>query len=390
MKKLMFPLNERDYFATGGRISYLMDDLSKYYMVEVLTISKDVYDDLLKKVESTSSSVLVRYIDSIYTPVTIATRDDLVKIFIRYTYDMVIPGTDIKIWKTTAIDDFFGHISGLSFPGITGSDADMILFPLMNDDEPLSEDSDIFYTTLLFDAREKGTKVMGYEVYPVFGGNLLMPRLMDGLIVRKEFEKLFYIKKGIAAEKIWVLTNDRDIYSLSTIEDTYKNYLYNSQIEVNRSELAITVFNHAKFRPQLSELFRVIAETGFPVVLLLVKRIYNIGGYTEDNVIDGIFMEDIKKIKCRFYIVDPTSVVPTVMISDVVISPSYIGPLEFSAQNGKESWVYNPLNDPTPEVNGITFINNPGDLARTFKRAYKTKRDTVGMIEIINTLSGNE
>ncbi len=393
MKKLLFPVSERDYFATGTRISYLMNDLAKYFIVEVLTISNEVYDDINKKLEKpggASSNIHVKLTEGKYAPTSYDLRNDLVKIFIRYTYDMVIPGTDMKIWKTTAIDDFLGHISGLAYPEITGSDADMILFPIMNYDEPISEEVDVFYTTLLFNAKEAGIKVAGYQVYPVFESGLLMARLMDALIVRKEFEKQFFIKNGIAPEKIWVLTDSKDIYSLSTIEDVYKNNLYNSQIEVKRSELAIAVFNHAKFRPQLRDLFRFIGHTGFPVVLFLVKRIYNIGGYTEDNVIEGIFLEEIRKIKCRFYLVEPSSAVPTVMISDVVISPSYIAPLEFSAQNGKEAWVYNPLNGPMPEVNGITFINNPDDLARSFKKAYKTKHETVGMIELLNALSGNK
>src|SRR5208283_2653495 len=181
----------------------------------------------------------------------------------------------------------------------------------------------------------------------------------DALIVRKEYEKQFYAKKGIAPEKIRVLTDIKDIYSLSTIEDVYKNHLYNSKMTIGRSELGIVVFNHARFRPQLREVFRVIAETGIPVVLFLVRRNFVIREFTEDEVIEEAFFKELKKIKGAFYLVEPGIVVPVVMISDVVISPSYISPVEFSALNGKDALIYNPMNDTMSDDDGVTFIKSP-------------------------------
>ncbi len=386
MKKLLFPVSERDYFATSGRICYLLNELSKHFIVEVLTISKRVYDDINKKPVSTSSNMHTRFILEEALPVTYELRDELAKGFVKYTYDIFVPGTDLKLWKPIAFDDFWGHISGSSFPEITGIDADMVLFPLMNYDEAISENVDVFYTGLLFDAKEAGIKVAGYQVYPAVESGLLMAGLMDALIVRKEYEKQFYVKKGIAPEKIWVLTDSKDIYSLSTVEDVYKNHLYNSSITVDRSELGVVVFNHARFRPQLREVFRVIAETGIPVVLFLVRRKFVIREFTEDRIIEGAFLKDLKKLNGRFYVVEPGSIVPVVMASDVVISPSYISPLEFSAQNGKGTWIYNPMNEPMPDDDGVTFIKSPGDLAQSIKRAYKIKHDSVGITEIINEL----
>jgi hypothetical protein len=390
MKKLLFPVSERDYFATSGRICHLLNELSKHFIVDVLTISNEVYGDINKKLGSTSSNMHARVIVEELLPVTYAVRDDLAKSFVQHTYNMFVPGTDLKLWKPTAFDDFWGNISGYTFPEIAGMDADMILFPLMNYDEAISDDVDVFYTTLLFDAKEAGIKVAGYQVYPAVESGLLMAGLMDALIVRKEYEKQFYVKKGIAPEKIWLLTDSKDIYSLSTIEDVYKNHLYNSKIAVSRSELGVVVFNHARFRPQLREVFRVIAETGIPVVLFMVRRNFVIREFTEDDVIEEAFFKALKKIKGRFYVVGPDSVVPVVMISDVVISPSYISPIEFSALNGKDAWIYNPMNDPMPDDDGVTFIKNPENLARSLKRAYKTKHDTIGMTDIINELTGRK
>ncbi len=387
MKKLLFPVSERDYFATSARICHMLNELSMHFIIEVLTISKKVYDEINEKLDTASSNIHARLIVEESLPITYAVRDDLAKRFVQYTYDIVVPGTDLKLWKTTAFDDFWGHISGSYYPEIAGIDADMLLFPLMNYDESISDEVDVFYTTLLFDAKEAGIKVAGYQVYPVVESGLLMARLMDALIVRQEYEKQFYVKKGIAQEKIWVLTDSRDIYSLTTIEDVYKNHLYDSQITIDRSELGVVVFNHARFRPQLREVFRVITETGIPVALFLVKRNIIVREYTEDKIIEGVFLNDLKKIKGRFCVVGSDAVVPVVMTSDVVISPSYISPVEFSAQQGKDAWIYNPVIDPMPDINGVRFIKSPDNLAQSLKRAYKRKHDTIGMIDIINELT---
>ncbi|HZX48162.1 MAG: hypothetical protein A2Z47_04470 [Thermodesulfovibrio sp. RBG_19FT_COMBO_42_12] len=387
MKKLLFPISERDYFTTMGRISYLIRDLSKAFAVELLTISKDVYDDVNNKIGGGDfPNMHVTFTESKYLPTTYDFRNDLCKIFVKYTHDIFIPGTDLKIWKTTAFDDFWGHITGCSFPEITKIDADMVLMPLMSHDDSPTEETDVFYTTIISMAREAGIKTAGYQIYPVFNTNKLMPRLMDAIIVKSEYERQYYIKTGIAPEKLHLLTDTKDIYSINTIEDTYKNKIYNSQIEIGHNELGIVVVNHGRFRPQLKEIFRVLKETGIPIVLSLVKRDFTIRDLKEDVIIEGVFIEDIKKINCRFYLVETQSLVPVVMISDIVISPTYVTPLEFATQYGKEALVYNPFYAPMPDVNGITFINNLDDLMLSVKKAYSAKQDTVGLTGIINSI----
>lgn len=216
-------------------------------------------------------------------------------------------------------------------------------------------ETDIFYTTLLFMAKEAGIKVVGYQLYPVFNGVKLMPQLMDAIIVRKEFERDFHIKMGIAPEKIHLLTEEKDIYSLSTIEDTYKNHIYNSQIEISRDELGVVVCNHGKLRPQIIEIFKALEESKIPVVLFLLKRDFVIRELQEDEIIKDLFFDPIRKIGCRFYLVEQPSLVPIAMTSDVVIAPTYVVPLEFAARYGIKAWVYNRCYDPLPDVNGVSF-----------------------------------
>ena len=386
MKKLLFPIGDRDYETTQGRIIYLLKSLSKTFRVELITNSKEVYDNISKKLEP-GGNVTVKYVEPRFLPLNFDYRDNLAKIFVRYTHDLSLPNTDLKIWKTAAFDDFWGHISTCAFPEIQTIDADVVVLPLISHDDAPWEETDIFYTTLLFMAKEAGVKVAGYQLYPVFNGVTLMTKLVDAIIVRKEFEKEFHIKMGIAPEKIHLLTDEKDIYSLSTIEDTYKNHIYNAQIEIRRDELGVVVCNHGKLRPQIIEIFKAIGESKIPTVLFLIKRDFVIRELQEDEIIKDLFFDPIREIGCRFYLVEQQSLVPIAMMADVVISPAYIVPLEFAARYGIEAWVYNRCHDPLSKVNGVTFMNQREELTASLEKAYEDKRKKVGMADILNCLT---
>ena len=383
MRKLLFPIGERDYETTQGRIGHLVKGLSKTFRVELITNSKRVYDDVNQKL-GPNQNTIVTFVEPKFLPLTFDYRDNLAKIFVQYTHDLFLPNTDLKIWKTAAFDDFWGHISTCAFPEIQAVDADVVMFPLMSHDDAPWEETDIFYTTLLFMGKEAGIKVVGYQLYPVFNGVKLMPQLMDAIIVRREFEREFHVKMGIAPEKVHLLTEEKDIYSLSTIEDTYKNHIYNSQIEISRDEVAIVVCNHGKLRPQIIEIFKAIEESKIPAVLFLLKRDFVIRELQEDDIIKDLFFDPIRRIGCRFYLVEQSSLVPIAMTSDVVIAPTYVVPLEFAARYGIQAWVYNPCYDPLPDVNGVSFMNRLEDLTASLKRVYEEKKRKVGVVDILN------
>lgn len=382
MKKILLPISERDYDSTNKRFFYLIKSLSENFIVEVLTISKEVLDDINNRLEP-SMNVTAGLIETQNLPFTLDFRTNLVKVFIQYTYGLFIPQTDLKLWKTAAFDDFWGHISTCSLKELPTIDSDLVMLPLMTYDDTPIEEMDVFYTSILFRAKEAGIKVAGYQLYPVFQGLKLMVAVTDAIVVRKEYEKKFYIDDmGIPSEKIHLLTDQKDIYSLSTIDDAYKNNMYNSQIPIGRGELAIVVCNHVKYRPLIRKIIKAIGEAKIPVVLFLSKREYQVKDLNEDQIIESFYFEDIKNIGCRFFVVDSPSTVTVAMISDVIISPTYVAPVEFAARHEKKAFVYNPFYEAIPDVEGTVFFNKSEDLTEALKKAYKEKKQTVGISDI--------
>lgn len=381
MKKILFPVADKEYTVLE-RLHLLLRSLSKEFIVEVLTASKDVHEGISKKLEG-CENIEIRLALPKFLPFNFGFRDDLAKIFIQYTDNICIPNTDLKLWKTAAFDDFWGHISNISFPEITKVDADIVLIPMISFEDSPWEEADVFYTTVAFMARNAGVKLVGYQVYPVFNCLKLMPRLMDAVIVREEYERKFYSDNGIPPESIHLLTDDRDIYSLSTIEDTYRNHLFNDQIGIGHDELGVLVINHQKYRPQIKDIFDAIGQSGAATVLSLVKRDYHVREVTEDQIMERLYFDDIRKITNRFYLIESQSVVPMIMLSDVIISPAYVAPIELASRYNKKAYIYNPLYGSRPDIHGVKFVSRKTELTTLLKMAFSEKRESVGMANIL-------
>jgi len=387
MRSILFPISEKEYQSSQKRIAELIKTMASAFRVEVLTTSEAVDDDLKNRLKA-CPSVQIKRLNPAFLPLTFDFRDNASKIFSQYAKGITIPGTDLEIWKTAAFDDLWGHYSTCTYPEIKKIDADMVLLPLQSwEDIPLDE-TDVLYSTVTLMAKEGGKQVVGYQLHPVFDVFKLMPRLMDGIIVRADFERQFYTDMGIAPEKIFCLSDPKDIYALSTIEESYKNHLYNDQIPVRRDELSVVVLNHAKLRPQIREIFDLLAQSKVPVVLSLVKRDFFVKDLSEDEIIKDAYFPAIKKIGCPFYLVEVESLVPTAMVADVVISPTYITPLEFAARYEKEAWVYNPCDEKRSPVNGVRFIDLPEDFIAALKEVYKEKQGRMGINDLLHQIGG--
>ncbi len=387
MQRILFPIGERDYSCCQKRMVHLIKSIGSEFKIEVVTQSKEVYEDIESKTEK-CANVSARLLEMKFLPLTFDYRDNLSKIFVQYTEDLYIPSTNLKMWKTAAFDDFWGHISGCTYPAMKSVDADMVMLPLLSYDDIPYEEMDVLYTSIAYMAKDMGKKVIGYQLFPVFNGFKLMPKIMDGIIVRHEYERQFYIEMGIPEEKLYLLNHQRDIYSLSTIEETYKNYMYNEDIEIKQSELGVVVLNHAKFRPQIKEIFQVLREAKVPLVLCLVKREFAIKDLVEDDIIKDMFLDDVEKIGCPFYLVKGQSLVPITMLADVLITPTFVTPLEFAVRYGKKAWVYNPYDAMRSDVDGVRFINKAKDLSESLQAAYKEKKKWVGINDILHRIIG--
>ena len=155
MRKILFPISEKEYIVCQKRLCHLIKTIAQAFWVDVVTTAEEVFDDLKTKLEGCQNTE-VRYLKEKFLPLTFDFRDNVSKIFVKYTEDLYIPGTDLKMWKTAAFDDLWGHISACAFPEVKSVDADAVLLPLQSWEELPLESTDVLNTalTLVCDAFE--------------------------------------------------------------------------------------------------------------------------------------------------------------------------------------------------------------------------------------------
>ena len=357
VRRILFPIGEREFVSVQERLLHIPLRLAKSgFNVDVATYKKEIHE----KAESffkDNPNINVIYLQSaslIWSP---QQRDDFVRIYIKHTFDLCVPETDMKYWKASAFDDFRGHIAAHSFPGLE-TDYDLLLMPIPSFDEPPSTECDVFYSTLIFNAKEKGVPVAGLQIYPVMHTPLLYLRILDYLIVKELFEKEYYRKYGIEEERISVLNVPDENYCISTVEDTYKNLMFDEKINVEKDEVGVLIVNHAKYRPQINEILQTLSKLNIKKSVFFYKRGYFVRELSEDQIVDEMIKPALEKVGGKYYIIQEGSIAKLIMLCDVIISPTYIIPLSFATKYNKSAVVFNPLKSAVTFGDGVSFLND--------------------------------
>lgn len=373
MQKILFPIGEKELSATQGRLLHIPDALAMSgYAVDILTYNDEGYSKAVD-VYKNNDRVNVKITKARKVAVLYSFRDDLLKTFIKQTHHLFIPGTDVRLYKLTAFDDFWGHIESYTYPDIDVSKYNLILMPLPSDEDVPPPECNAFYSAICFMAKEKTIPLVGLQLYPVVHTPPVFIKTMDYFIVKEEHERKYLKQWGMTDEKIYLLTDEKEAYYLSTIEDTYKNLMINSGVDVAKNEICIVIINHPKFRAFIRDILIAVGRTDIPKIVLLMKRGYNVKELKEEDIINDIYMDVIKKIKGRAYIIDSESTARLLMVADIVVSPSYITPLKFAATYNKLSIVYNPLYKDTAYDDKVVFIDETKKLEDAVISLYNKK-----------------
>ncbi|MBF0344891.1 MAG: hypothetical protein HQL06_11750 [Nitrospirae bacterium] len=385
MSKMLIPLGEGEMQATNGRLIFVAKTLAvKGHTIDIITYSKSVFNfasDVLKEVKST------RVIHVSNQPLNYHHIPSLVNTFIKLTYDMYLPQTDLKLYKVTAFDDFRGHIASFTYPEVDLSAYNMVLLPIPSIEIPPLNDSDIFYSTVCFYAKDNKIPIIGLQVFPVIQTPPIFLTVIDYLIIKEEYEKEFLKEYGFDLDKAFVLNYDMETYFVNTVEDKYLDFLLDPIVEVPKEELAILVINHPRLRFCVKDILEVIGPMNIPKTLFFLKRKFVIRELSEEEIINDLFIDDIKKVKGRSFVMESDAKGNLLMISDIIISPSYLSTLGFAADYNKLCIVYNPLNDKGIFEKNVTFISSKEALRKMVMLGYEKKKLLVCLSDIITSVA---
>lgn len=388
--RILLPLCDREILATQNRLFRIPELFAEGFCdVDIVTNDAAVAEKIAAYWNGHKSvRVLTAAMDYLQLPTTF--RDDLVKIYIEQIQDFVLPGTGLRFWKTTAFDDFRGHISQWT-SRLSENAYDLVLYPLPSEDDPPPEKNDVFYSSVVFLAKERGIPIVGFQLFPIFSTPLFFLKTVDFLLLRSDFDRDYCRQRGIADDRIEVVSRFFDGYYFDTVEDSYRNLVLDPQMRKllpDPDSLIITVINHAKYRQEIREMISVLRELTVPYVVVLLKRAYTIRDLSETDVLNGLIMDDLKRLPGKYFIAEDGSLVTLMMFSDVILSASYLIPLSFAEKYGKTSVVYNPVTVPLEHYRGVTFLTDRKKLRTAIEDAYQHKRQGHSLQDALKRLCG--
>jgi len=371
-KKLLVVLNDGDLISTQKRILRLVYHLTKAnFQIDVMVHSEEVFDQVEESfAENDRVKVLYQKAKSLYWQPQ--RRDDFVKIFINQVSNIVIPGTELPYWKTAAFDDFRGHISAHVFDDIK-KDYELVAISVPSNEEAMVPEADVLSTSVLFQAKEAGIKLVGLQIYPAQHCPRVYMNMLDYIVVRNEAEKEHYINEGFNPNNLRIPSDIKDNYCLDVIEDTYKNLMFDREIEVAEDELSILILNHARYRSQMKEAIDMLAEMDIKKCVCFAKAGYEIRELSEEDIFDELIKPSLEKLKSNYYIIDNKALAKMLMMFDVVISSTYTSPVRFAASYGKGAIVYNPIKCSDSVYEGIKFCGEADSLKEKLYELYEKK-----------------
>ncbi len=385
-RRVLFAVGFRDSGVTNHRLLRLVKTLSsRQYDIDVVTCDEELVEQCAEVFDKLPN---VRYAhlrqnERFWTMVE---RDSFAQTFIKLNHDVVIPGIDLKFWKLTGFDDFLWNTSSSVFPDISER-YDAVIMPIPSFSEGPSTKCDVFYTHVVFHAKQNGIPIIGLQIYPIFDVPPVYARVIDHFVVKEVMEKDYFTEIGIAPERITIIGDVRDNYCLSTVQDEYRNLSLDDDIHVPRESIGIVVVNHSRNRAQLYDVLETIGELDLQKSVFFVFLNFSVKELHEKNIYNDLIQPVLKRTVKSFYTVETGALVKSLMLCDAIISTNYIVPLSFAGRYGKQGIVYNPLLTEVAHVKGVQFANSKQILKDALLEQYERKRNTVALEDVVGMVA---
>ena len=382
--KILFPLIRWDLESSAGRLLDLGGRMGRAGIeVDFITTS----DDLAERIRSRCPGRPVHLAERQRVMISWDFRDELARPYIRKTYDLSVPGTDLPFWKVTAFDDFRGHVSNVAFR-IPPLACDAVVLPLPSTEDGHPDVEAIFFTRLFSEARIAGIPIVFFLLYPVVAAPRLFLRFGDLYIVRDEFESSFLEWAGVPPEKIDRIEHPVERYFLDVVADPYMDgFLKDPDFPLPEARPAVTVVNHPKHRPQVREILRLLARSPRKPLVYLVRRNYTVRSLTEEEILGEILEQETRGSGAEFRRVDAPNLHRAVLASDIVLAPFFLTAMPFARRYGRATIIHNPRFTDMPLPEGIRVTSTEEELGRSLEAllAHPPRRS---FAEILKGLEG--
>src|SRR3990167_1695226 len=183
MPKILFALGDADAIYSEGSIWGMPQRLVERGIEVIVYTTADVPEK-----ERKAAPFAIQPIVFPHDYVTIDDRVNIASDMIVEAQGIVLPGSDLPLWKILSMDDFVGSI--MTHKGFQDKnlEVDAVVMPMMGVDNN-SRESCALYTWLLSLARKQGIPTVGIEVCPLGNKNDMAILPHDRYLTKDQWSK---------------------------------------------------------------------------------------------------------------------------------------------------------------------------------------------------------
>ncbi len=320
--RVLFVVGDAECGYTEGKIWRLACRLKEQtgWNVEGLTHDQQTLQEAKK------FPLEVQYVEIESPGVSVMDRLLSIDEMIRETADIVVPGSQLPLWKVLAMDEFLGSLQLFGARPSIPLEADAVVVPLMGIDNNTKGTCGL-YTWVVSEARRQGIPVVGVEVSPLGNKNTLSHLPADSYAVKSEWSREFLVREGLARpEQVSVLRWEESYLTWPGQEEYTESFLAREaqardMLKVSWDRFVILIPHHVAFLWEVRKILEALAKVEIPMSVVIRVNPQTVRRhYPEREIVMQTYGKDIRALP-HVVIDERIGLGLLLQLADLVISP---------------------------------------------------------------------
>lgn len=389
---ILFAIGDADWQYTRGKIAHLVERVASknQWQISVASHSEEICQ------ACTTDKVQTYHLPGQRLPLSPEQTISMTDLMIRLTNDVILPESQLPVWKVMAMDDYLASLDVFTYPPLPIK-PNVVVCPLMGVDNNTVEAAH-FYSTVLLEARKAQAPILGLEVSPFGNRQTFGASLADYYGVKSDSSRSFVLAQELAhSEQTFVLPAE-ERYLLTCREDHYLNDFFTkehslrAQLGIPEDHVVIFIPHNVAFVFEIRQILAHLRAVSFPCsVILCVDPKLARQGLKEKEIALKAYRDELHALP-HVIIDDGGGWLWTILLADVVVAPAWSVFTELASSYGKltvisHAWGERGWLEDNLFVEPSAERAIPAVLAWVERRVLKRRRISNILQAIVNTSS---
>lgn len=234
--------------------------------------------------------------------IKIPERLQAVNEMVEATRDVIIPGSDLHLWKLLALDDFVGTLMLFGTEPDLPLEADLVIMPILGIGNTTVETCGL-YTWLFAKAREQGIPTMGIEVDAMGNKHTMSHLPFDHYMVKTKWARDVLIAHGKVRPEQVSLMRREEAYLCTPGQDSHTEIYLQQEAKVREiirftpDQFIVFIPHHLGFLWETKRVLAALAKVPWPVsVVIKTEKVHVRRQYTEQEICLLVYEPEMKTL----------------------------------------------------------------------------------------------